>query len=299
MSVQETLPQDQDQELDYPQEFPPQHQDRQPGVEAEMDPQPLYDDPDYVGSGKLRDKVALITGGDSGIGRAVAIAFAKEGADVAILYLDEHQDAEETRKLVAAKGRRCLALAGDVGDAEFCRQAVAQVVEHYGKLDILVNNAAQQYLTGSIAEITEAQIEKVFRTNIFGYMFMVQAALPHLPPGGAVVNTTSVEANTPQAKLMDYASTKGAILTFTRGLAKELIEKGIRVNAVAPGPIWTPLIPASFPPEDIKQYGADTPMKRAGQPCEMAPCYVFLASKDASYMMGQCLHPNGGMDMSS
>jgi NAD(P)-dependent dehydrogenase (short-subunit alcohol dehydrogenase family) len=299
MSVQETLPQDQEQELDYPQEFPPQHQDRQPGIEAEMDPEPLHDDPEYRGSGKLRDKVALITGGDSGIGRAVAIAYAKEGADVAILYLDEHQDAEKTRQLVAEKGRRCLAIAGDVGSREFCFDAVRQVVEHFGRLDILVNNAAQQYLNEGLEKITEEQVTKVFRTNIFGYIFMAQAALPHLPPGGAVVNTTSVEANTPQAKLMDYASTKGAILTFTRGLAKELIERGIRVNAVAPGPIWTPLIPASFPAEDIKQYGADTPMKRAGQPCEMAPCYVFLASSDASYMMGQCLHPNGGMDMSS
>jgi NAD(P)-dependent dehydrogenase (short-subunit alcohol dehydrogenase family) len=299
MSAQETLPQDQDQELEFPREFPPQHQDRQPGVEAEMDPEPLYDDPEYVGSGKLRDKVALITGGDSGIGRAVAVAYAKEGADVAILYLDERQDAEKTRQLVAEKGRRCLAIAGDVGDEEFCRRAVQQVIDHFGRLDILVNNAAQQYITGGIQEITRGQMEKVFRTNIFGYFFMVKAALPHLPPGGAVINTTSVEANTPQAKLMDYASTKGAILTFTRGLAKELIEKGIRVNAVAPGPIWTPLIPASFPAEHIEQYGADTPMKRAGQPCEMAPCYVFLASKDASYMLGQCLHPNGGMDMSS
>lgn len=299
MSVQETLPQDQEHELDFPQEFPPQHQDRQPGIEAEMDPEPLYDDPEYVGSGKLRDKVALITGGDSGIGRAVAIAYAKEGADVAILYLDEHQDAEKTRRLVAEKGRRCLTIAGDVGDPEFCCRAVQQVIDEFGKLDILVNNAAQQYITGGIEEITVEQLEKVFRTNIFGYFFMVKAALPHLPAGGAVVNTTSVEANTPQAKLMDYASTKGAILTFTRGLAKELIEKGIRVNAVAPGPIWTPLIPASFPAEDIKEYGADTPMKRAGQPCEMAPCYVFLASHDASYMVGQCLHPNGGMDMSS
>ncbi|MCC2669056.1 MAG: putative dehydrogenase like protein, partial [Armatimonadetes bacterium] len=190
-------------------------------------------------------------------------------------------------------------IAGDVGSRKFCFDAVRQVVEHFGRLDILVNNAAQQYLNEGLEKITEEQVTKVFRTNIFGYIFMAQAALPHLPPGGAVVNTTSVEANTPQAKLMDYASTKGAILTFTRGLAKELIERGIRVNAVAPGPIWTPLIPASFPAEDIKQYGADTPMKRAGQPCEMAPCYVFLASSDASYMMGQCLHPNGGMDMSS
>jgi NAD(P)-dependent dehydrogenase (short-subunit alcohol dehydrogenase family) len=299
MSVQEKLPQDQDQALEYPREFPPQHQDRQPGIEAEMQPEPLWDDPEYVGSGKLRDKVALITGGDSGIGRAVAIAYAKEGADVAVVYLDEHQDAEKTRQLVAEKGRRCIAIAGDVGNLEFCRQAVQRTVGELGRLDILVNNAAQQYITGGIEQITGEQMEKVFRTNIFGYFFMVQAALPHLPEGGAVINTTSVEANTPQAKLMDYASTKGAILTFTRALAKELIEKGIRVNAVAPGPIWTPLIPASFPAEDIKQYGADTPMKRAGQPCEMAPCYVFLASKDASYMMGQCLHPNGGMDMSS
>jgi NAD(P)-dependent dehydrogenase (short-subunit alcohol dehydrogenase family) len=299
MSVHEKLPQDQEQELEFPREFPPQHQDRQPGIEAEMQPEPLWDDPEYVGSGKLRDKVALITGGDSGIGRAVAIAFAKEGADVAVVYLDEHQDAEKTRQLVAEKGRRCIAIAGDVGNPEFCRQAVQRAVDELGRLDILVNNAAQQYITGGVAEITGEQMEKVFRTNIFGYFFMVQAALPHLPAGGAVINTTSVEANTPQAKLMDYASTKGAILTFTRGLAKELIEKGIRVNAVAPGPIWTPLIPASFPAEDIKQYGADTPMKRAGQPCEMAPCYVFLASKDASYMIGQCLHPNGGMDMSS
>lgn len=299
MSVQEKLPPDQDQEQEFPREFPPQHQDRQPGIEAEMDPEPLWDDPEYVGSGKLRDKVALITGGDSGIGRAVAVAYAKEGADVAIVYLDEHEDAQKTCKLVAEKGRRCIAIAGDVGKPEFCREAVERTVQELGKLDILVNNAAQQYITGGLEEIKPKQIEKVFRTNIFGYFFMAQAAVAHLPAGGAVINTTSVEANTPQAKLMDYASTKGAILTFTRALAKELIEKGIRVNAVAPGPIWTPLIPASFPAEHIKQYGCDTPMKRAGQPSEMAPCYVFLASKDASYMVGQCLHPNGGMDMSS
>jgi NAD(P)-dependent dehydrogenase (short-subunit alcohol dehydrogenase family) len=299
MSTVEKLPQDQDQEQEFPREFPPQHQDRQPGIEAQMDPQPLWEDPEYRGSGKLRDKVAIITGGDSGIGRAVAIAFAKEGADVALVYLDEHQDAEKTRRLVAEKGRRCIAIAGDVGTPEFCKQAVQRTTDELGRVDILVNNAAQQYITGGLQEIAPEQIEKVFRTNIFGYFFMAQAAVPHIPQGGAVINTTSVEANTPQAKLMDYASTKGAILTFTRALAKELIDKGIRVNAVAPGPIWTPLIPASFPAEDIKQYGADTPMKRAGQPSEMAPCYVFLASKDASYMMGQCLHPNGGMDMRS
>jgi NAD(P)-dependent dehydrogenase (short-subunit alcohol dehydrogenase family) len=273
---------------------PPQHQDRQPGLESEMTPRPQAEDPTYQGSGKLRDKIALITGGDSGIGRAVAIAFAKEGADVAIAYLNEHDDAKETKQKVEQEGRRCVAIAGDIGDESFCQQAVQQTVDELGKLDILVNNAAEQHPQDSIEKISAEQLERTFRTNIFSMFYLTKAVLPHLQAGSAIINTTSVTAYKGSPQLLDYSSTKGAIVAFTRSLSQSLIEKGIRVNGVAPGPIWTPLIPATFPEEKVESFGAQVPMQRAGQPEEIAPSYVFLASDDASYMAGQILHPNGG-----
>jgi len=273
---------------------PAQHQNRRPGLEEEMKPRPQSQGTHYKPAGKLQGKAAVITGGDSGIGRAVAVLFAKEGADVAIIYLNEQSDAEETRRLVEAEGRKCLTIAGDVGSEQFCKTAVKKAVEQLGHLDILVNNAAEQHPQESIENITEQQLERTFRTNIFGYFFMVKAVVPHLKPGSAIINTTSVTAYQGSPKLLDYSSTKGAILAFTRALSQSLIEKGIRVNGVAPGPIWTPLIPSTFPPDKVANFGKDTPMKRPGQPEEVAACFVFLASDDSSYIAGQILHPNGG-----
>ncbi len=273
---------------------PPQHQDQQPGRQDQMDPQPKIARRDYKGSDKLKDKVALITGGDSGIGQSTAVLFAREGADVAIVYLAEDEDAQKTRQLVEGEGRRCLTIKGDVGDESFCRQAVDQTVKEFGKLDILVNNAAEQHPKASLEEITAEQLEKTFRTNIFAYFFMAKAALPHLKAGSSIINTTSVTAYKGSPQLLDYSSTKGAIVAFTRSLSQSLAEKYIRVNGVAPGPIWTPLIPSTFPEEKVEKFGGDVPLARAGQPEEVAPCYVFLASDDASYMTGQVLHPNGG-----
>jgi NAD(P)-dependent dehydrogenase (short-subunit alcohol dehydrogenase family) len=277
-----------------PKQQPPQKQTRRPGIESEMTPRPKVEDPDHFGSHKLRDKVALITGGDSGIGRAVAIAFAREGADIAILYLNEHKDADETKRLVEKEGRRCVTIAGDVGQEQFCQDSIARTVESLGRLDILVNNAAEQHPQDSIEKITADQLERTFRTNIFSLFYMTKAALPHLSEGSAIVNTTSVTAYKGSPQLLDYSSTKGAIVAFTRSLSQGLAERGIRVNAVAPGPIWTPLIPSTFPEEKVETFGSNVPMKRAGQPEEVAPCYVFLASGDASYITGQVLHPNGG-----
>jgi NAD(P)-dependent dehydrogenase (short-subunit alcohol dehydrogenase family) len=281
---------DEDQE----QRQPPQRQS-QPGIEQEMTPVPDAVRPQHQGSGKLAGKVALITGGDSGIGRAVAVLFAREGADVAIGHLaEEDTDANETVKLVEAEGRRCLTLPGDIGDEAFCQEAVARTVRELGRLDVLVNNAAEQHTTQSIAEISAEQLERTFRTNIFAMFFMTKAALPHLGEGSAIVNTTSVTAYQGNPSLLDYSSTKGAIVAFTRSLSQQLVGDGIRVNAVAPGPIWTPLIPATMPEEKVASFGKDVPMGRPGQPEEVAPCYLFLASDDASYMAGQVLHPNGG-----
>lgn len=280
-------------------QFPPQEQERRPGVEREMEPRPLQEAPAYRGSAKLQDRVALITGGDSGIGRAVAVLYAREGADVAIVYLDEHQDAEDTRKLVEAEGRRCVTIAGDVGDPAFCRRAVQETLEALERLDILVNNAAEQHPQDDILDISVEQLERTFRTNILAMFFMTQAALPHLQAGSVIINTTSVTAYRGSSHLLDYASTKGAIVAFTRSLALNLAEKEIRVNAVAPGPIWTPLIPSTFDQDKVESFGANTAMKRAGQPEEVAPGYVFLASADSTYYTGQVLHPNGGQDMSS
>lgn len=273
---------------------PPQQQNHQPGIESEMTPRPKSDDSKYKGSDKLRDKVALITGGDSGIGRAVAIFFAKEGADVAIVYLNEHDDAQETKRLVEEEGRKCLTIPGDIGEENFCQEAVKKTVDQFGKLDILVNNAAEQHPKENIEEITADQLERTFRTNIFSMFYLTKAALKHLKEGSTIINTTSVTAYQGNEKLLDYSSTKGAIVAFTRSLSQSLIEKGIRVNGVAPGPIWTPLIPSTFPPDKVASFGQQVPMKRAGQPEEIAPCYVFLASDDSSYMAGQILHPNGG-----
>ena len=273
---------------------PPQSQDQQPGIEAEMTPKPKSEAPGYKGSGKLEGKVALITGADSGIGRAVAIAFAKEGADVAIAYLNEHDDAKETKQLVEAQNRRAVAIAGDIGNESFCQQLVEQTVQEFGKLDILVNNAAEQHPQESIEDISAEQLERTFRTNIFSMFFLTKAALKHLQKGSAIVNTTSVTAYKGNEQLIDYSSTKGAIVAFTRSLSQSLLAKGIRVNAVAPGPIWTPLIPATFPPDKVASFGKEVPMERPGQPEEVAPSFVFLASDDSSYMAGQVLHPNGG-----
>lgn len=275
------------------QTLPPQVQDQQPGHETEMNPRPDYE-PRYPGSGRLKGKVALITGGDSGIGRATAVLFAREGADLAILYLNESEDAQETKRLIEREGRTCLTIAGDVGDPDFCSSAVDQVIQRFGKLDVLVNNAAEQHPKKDIGEITPDQIERTFRTNIFGYIYMVQAAKPHLKKGAAIVNTTSVTAYRGSGDLLDYSATKGAIVAFTRSLAQKLASEGIRVNGVAPGPIWTPLIPSTFPAEKVKQFGANTPMERPGQPNEVAPSYLFLACEDSSYITGSVLHPNGG-----
>jgi NAD(P)-dependent dehydrogenase (short-subunit alcohol dehydrogenase family) len=273
---------------------PRQHQQRRPGREHKMKPRPRSEDEKHRGSGKLRNKVAIITGGDSGIGRAVAVAFAKEGADVAIVYLEEHKDANETKRLVEENGRRCLLVSGDIGQEGFCRKAVGQIVKELGKIDILVNNAAEQHPQESIEKITEKQLERTFRTNIFSFFFMTKAAMKYLSEGGAIINTTSVTAYKGSGHLLDYSSTKGAITAFTRSLSQALADKRIRVNGVAPGPIWTPLIPSTFPPEEVETFGSDVPLGRPGQPEEVAPSYVFLASDDSSYMTGQILHPNGG-----
>lgn len=276
------------------QTLPPQEQHRQPGRQAEMFPQPQSGEHRYLAAGKLKGKAAIITGGDSGIGRAIAVAFAKEGADLVLCYYDEHQDAEETRRLVEAEGRRCTLLAGDIGQEQHCADVVKQALEICGQIDILINNAAEQHVSQRLEDIGQQQLERTFRTNFFGMFLLTRAALPHMRPGSAIVNTTSVTAYRGSPGLLDYSATKGAIVSFTRSLSKSVVERGIRVNGVAPGPIWTPLIPASFHADDVATFGADTPMKRPGQPEEVAPCYVFLASDDSSYMTGQVLHPNGG-----
>jgi NAD(P)-dependent dehydrogenase (short-subunit alcohol dehydrogenase family) len=276
------------------QQFTPKKLSSKPGVEAQMEPKPQDEDLGYKGSDKLKNKVALITGGDSGIGRAVAIAFAKEGADIAIVYLNEHQDAEETKRKIEKHKKRCLLISGDVGDEAFCREAIEKTMKELGKLDILVNGAGEQHPQEQIEKISKEQLERTFKTNIFSMFYLTKAALKHLKAGSAIINTASVTAYRGSASLLDYSSTKGAIVAFTRSLAKNLADKNIRVNAVAPGPIWTPLIPSTFDEEKIAEFGSDTPMGRAGQPYEVAPSYVFLASRDSSYMTGQVLHPNGG-----
>ncbi len=275
------------------QTLPPQQQP-EPGKEGEMTPRPEYRGEDYKAAGKLQGKVAIITGGDSGIGRSVAVLFAREGADVAILYLDQHQDAEQTRKVVEEHGRTCLTFAGDVADRDVCRKVIDETLAKLGKLDILVNNAAEQHPQEKLEDISEEQWEKTFRTNIFGMFQMTKAALPHLQKGASIINTTSVTAYKGSPQLLDYSSTKGAITAFTRSLSMNLAERGIRVNGVAPGPIWTPLIPSTFDEDKVAKFGANVPMERPGQPDEVAPAYVYLASSDASYVSGQVIHVNGG-----
>ena len=275
------------------------HEDRLPGHESQLEPKPDWE-PRYKGSDRLKGKVALITGGDSGIGRAVAALFAREGADVSIVYLCEHDDAAKTRDIVEREGRRALTIAGDIGDQQFCKGAVKQTVDQLGRLDVLVNNAGEQHPDADIRDITEDQLRRTFQTNIFGMFFMTQAAEPYLSKGSSIINTTSVTMYKGSKQLLDYSSTKGAITAFTRSLAKNLVKEGIRVNAVAPGPIWTPLNPfGGQKPEKIPEFGKDTPMGRPGQPNEVAPAFLFLACEDASYMTGQVLHPDGGESTSS
>jgi NAD(P)-dependent dehydrogenase (short-subunit alcohol dehydrogenase family) len=274
--------------------FPEQTQKEQPGKEYKMKPQPEFEGEDYKACGKLKGKKALITGGDSGIGRSVAVFFAKEGADICIVYYNEHKDARKTKKFVEETGRNCLLISGDITDEKFCKNSVDKAYKKFGRLDIVVNNAAVQYPKKSLADITSGQLEKTFKTNIFSYFWITKAALKYLKEGSTIINSTSVTAYRGSHHLIDYSSTKGAIVTFTRSLAQSLAEKKIRVNGVAPGPIWTPLIPSSFDKDKVKSFGSDTLMGRAGQPEEVAACYVFLASDDSSYITGQVLHPNGG-----
>ncbi|WP_226582321.1 SDR family oxidoreductase [Halobacillus litoralis] len=278
---------------------PAQEQSRQPGVEGEMTPRPLQADEDYRSGNKLSGKVALITGGDSGIGRSVAIGYAKEGADVAISYLEEHEDAEYTKKKVEAEGRRAILIAGDVGDESVCKDAVQQTINKLGRLDILVNNAAEQHPTDDLLNVSTEQLERTFKTNVYSMFHLTKAAIPHLSHGSSIINTASINPYTGNPDLVDYTATKGAVVAFTRSMAKQLINKGIRVNGVAPGPIWTPLIPSTFPEEDVKEFGTNTPMGRPGQPVEHVGSYVLLASEDSTYITGQFIHINGGLYTSS
>lgn len=274
--------------------FPPQHQPVQPGLEYIMCPRPIFNNPDYRGSGKLQNKVVLITGGDSGIGRAVSLAFAKEGADIAIVYFNEHRDAKETKELVENEGSKCILIPGDLREESFCKQIVEDTISAFGCLDVLINNAGVQFPQSRLEDISTAQLEDTFRTNIFPLFHVTKAALPHLKKGSVIINTASITAYAGSKLLIDYSSTKGAIVSFTRSLSLSLVSRGIRVNGVAPGPIWTPLQPSSYSAEYITTFGTDTPMKRAGQPVELAPVYVYLASDDSTYVTGQIFHVNGG-----
>jgi NAD(P)-dependent dehydrogenase (short-subunit alcohol dehydrogenase family) len=272
----------------------PSQQQQPPGLEAEMDPRPDYGEKSYRGSGKLKGKSALVTGGDSGIGRAVALAFAREGADVLIAYLNEEPDARETAGVIEKEGRKCITVPGDIQNEGHCRALVQRAVKEFGKIDILVNNAAFQMNRDSLDEISSEEFDRTFKTNVYAMFWLCQAAVPHMPEGGSIINTTSINADTPRPTLLPYAATKGAIQNFTGGLAQLLAEKGIRVNCVAPGPIWTPLIPSTMPPEQVKTFGRSVPMKRAGQPVELAPVYVLLASDEASYVSGATVAVTGG-----
>jgi len=273
---------------------PAQKQNRQPGIESKMNPEPEYIDATYQGSNKLKDKIAIVTGGDSGIGRAVSLYFAKEGADIAIIYLDEHDDANETKRLIEQAGRKCLLISGDIGSQSFCESAVTQAIQAYKKIDILVNNAGEQHPQDSFMNITADQLEKTFRTNVFSMFYLTKAVLPNLKEGSSIINTSSITAYKGNVDLIDYSATKGAITSFTRSLSNAIVDRGIRVNAVAPGPIWTPLIPSTFSKKKVGEFGGDSPMKRPGQPKELAPAYVYLASNDSSYVTGQTIHVNGG-----
>ncbi len=274
--------------------FPRQHQNRQPGIESEMNPLPIFKKEKGTPCGRLKNKTAVITGGDSGIGRAIAVAFAQEGADVSIVYFNEHKDAQYTKKQVEEQGRRCILTNGDVGDEDFCFKVVEKTVKEFGGVDILVNNAGEIHLGETIEDITKDKLERIFKTNVFSMFYMTKAAIKYLKRGSSIINTSSITAYHSSPYLLDYSSTKGAVVSFTRALSGNLISKGIRVNGVAPGPIWTPFIPSHLPEGEVAIFGTDTPMERAGQPVEIAPCFVFLASDDASYMSGQILHPNGG-----
>lgn len=279
----------------FPKELPKQHQNRQPGLEREMNPSPIYEVDDYINHGKrLKNKVAIITGGDSGIGRAVALAYIREGAKVVIVYYDEHEDANDTKKLIEERGGQCLLISGDLGDPSFCDSVVKKTLEKFSKIDILINNAAMQFICDDIEEISDEQFERTFKSNFFSAFYLTKRAVKHMECGSSIINTTSVVSYRGHEKLIDYAATKGALTTFTRSLARGLAKKGIRVNAVAPGPIWTPLIPSSFNEEEVSEFGSKTPMERPGQPVEVAESYVFLASNAASYITGEAIHINGG-----
>jgi len=273
---------------------PAQQQKKQPGIESKMNPKPEYFSNDYQGSNKLKNKVALITGGDSGIGRAVSLHFAKEGANVAIIYLNEHDDAMDTKRLVEQEGQECLLIDGDIGNSQFCEAAATEVLDKFKQIDILVNNAAEQHPQENFMDISNEQFDQTFKTNIFGTFYMTKAVLPNLKEGSSIINTSSITAYKGSKDLIDYSATKGALTSFTRSLSLSLIDQGIRVNGVAPGPIWTPLIPSTFSREKVASFGGDSPMQRPGEPKELAPAYVYLASNDSSYVNGQIIHVNGG-----
>lgn len=275
--------------------FPPQHQDKQPGQESTMNPRPQFENTQYQAGSKLKDKVAVITGGDSGIGRATALVYAKEGADIVIVYLNEEEDARETQQLIRDTGRRCLTISADLKDEQEAFRVIEQTVGEFQKIDVLVNNAGVQYPKNGILEITKEQLLHTFESNIFSQFYMTKAALPYMDKGSSIINTTSITAFEGHPTLIDYSATKGAILSFTRSLALSLVKQGIRVNAVAPGPVWTPLIVSSFAEKEVQTFGSNTPMARAGHPYELAPAYVFLASEDSSFVSGQVIHVNGGM----
>ncbi len=283
-----------DENIKTPLTFPAQHQNIQPGMEYAMTPQPIFDNPNYIPSGKLQDKVVIISGGDSGIGRAISVLFAKEGADLVIAYFNEHEDANLTKQYVESYGRRCLLLPGDLRDEKFSNYIVNCTINTFGKVDVLINNCGVQFPQNSILDISSQQLKDTFETNIFSFFYLTKAVLPYLDAHSSIINTTSITAFEGKKNLIDYSATKGAITVFTKSLALSLADQKIRVNAVAPGPIWTPLIPASFSAQEVEVFGTDVPLKRAGQPFELAPAYLYLASDDSRYVTGQVIHINGG-----
>ncbi len=283
-----------DENLKTPITFPAQHQDFQPGMEYQMNPLPIFENPNYIPSNKLKDKTVIISGGDSGIGRAVSVLFAKEGANIVISYLNEHQDAENTKKIIEGLGRKCILISGDLRDENLSQYIVDETLNNFGKIDILINNCGVQFPQNSILDISSAQLRDTFETNIYTFFYLTKAVLPHLKANSSIINTTSITAFAGKKNLIDYSATKGAILVFTKSLALSLADQKIRVNAVAPGPIWTPLIPSSFSAQEVEIFGTETPLKRAGQPFELAPAYLYLASDDSRYVTGQIIHVNGG-----